>query len=69
MPNMEIAPNGKKDHIEIFYDSALKNLWGIRKIEQVIKDGVYIEAKKTLTMTKEQLIELIEQAKSFIEDK
>lgn len=69
MPNMEIAPNSKNDSIEIFYDAALKNLWGIRKIEKVIRDGVYIEAVKSITMNREQLEQIIEQAKTFVRER
>ncbi len=66
MPNMEIAPDNRDETVEIFYDAALKNLWGIRKIDKIVKDGVWIETTKCLTMTKEQLLELIEDAKDFV---
>lgn len=64
-PNMNIALDGSSCCVEIYFDVGSKN-YGVRKMEQVIKDGVYLSAEKHIDMTVEQLEKLVEQAKHFI---
>lgn len=64
IPNMNLAEDKTTDRIEVFYNIAAK-YYGIRKCEEVIKDGVHIEATKSLVMTREQLEKLMEQASTW----
>jgi hypothetical protein len=66
MPNMMLAENRQADSVTVFYDYASKQ-YGLRKSEEVVKDGVHIEATKSITMTRDQLRKLLEDAKDFVE--
>lgn len=68
MPNMDLAPNRKTDSVTIFYDYGSKK-YGIRKSQEIVQDGVHIEAAKSIVMTREQLEKIIEDAKTFIKDR
>jgi hypothetical protein len=68
IPNMDLASNHKTENVTLFYDVSTKK-YGIRKSEEIVQDGVHIEATKSVVMTREQLEKLIETAKTFIKDR
>ena len=66
MPNMKVAEDRHSSRVTLFWDAATKQ-YGLRYTEEQIKDGVHIEADKNIILTKEQLLKLMDDAKTFLE--
>jgi hypothetical protein len=64
-PNLQIAPDSECERVEIYFDMASK-VYGIRKIQTVIKNEVYVSTEKCMEMTLNQLERLIKDAQHFV---
>ncbi len=68
MPNLDKAENKHTSSVTIFYDMATKK-YGIRQSEEIIRDGVHIEATKNIVMTREELEKIVSDAATFLRDR
>ena len=68
MPNLDIANNKTIRNVTLFYDYGTKK-YGVRETHEIIRDGVHIEASKSLLMSQVELEKLIEDVKTFIKER
>lgn len=64
-PDMHLAPDSSAERVEIYFDGGSRT-FGIRQSIRHINDKVYVNYEKSIEISPEDLIRLMDEAKKFI---